>query len=1078
MYNIEFISAGAGSGKTYKLTETLAQALESGDARPHAILATTFTVKAATELRERARSLLLEKGRIDLATSIGQARLGTVNSVCGQMLKRFCFELGLSPDQTVLSEGQSKRLLKATLAESMDVASQAELVRLTERFGIEQADWSKIVETVVKAALENDIAPVALRAMGAQNADAMLANWPAPFTGSDPTEELAAALDEAHQKVAAYVVQQQAAGAKVANNLFNGLDGLQKLNHLFREGRWCWPDWIGAAGIDAGAKVRDMLEPIKAAAQAHEAHPVFHAEVRQYLDLLFNLAADVLDAYEQAKKALGAVDFSDQELLLLRALRTKPTVREALAAELDLIMVDEFQDTSPLQLALFVELAKLAKRSVWVGDPKQAIYGFRGTDASLITGVLSAIKGWGGTIGEALDTSRRSIGSLVWLTNDVFRSAFEPDLTPAQVQLQPLRKDIPNQPALLNWNFESSRNDADYLGLGQAVRELLESGAKIEDKDTQELRPIQAGDIGVLCRYNGQVESAVTSLTRWGIPSASPRSGLLGTAEAIYVMACLRRMNDPTDTVATALVLTLAEGTPVETWLQDRLQHLVTDGAKSYEWRIKGDSAHPLLARLEELRPTLNALTPQEALRLAAAESQVARLVGQWSVSPHESRTRLANVEALVAFGKTFEDECITAKRPATVSGMLRWLDELASTEDDNRATSADNAVSVLTYHGAKGLEWPVVVLTSLDATARSSLWGVRARTVGSFDPQQPLANRFVHCWLKTWGRRSQPQAALNAEASVTGQSMQDEALAENKRLLYVGLTRARDMNIAVSFVRLRGPGRAWVGEIQSADALLFGDSGAVALTGNRQLSRQTRSWSKDDCAVEPPAKASEDCHWFTPRSRAQAKPLWHRPSSASGGIFKVVETDAVGVRLSLAGKPDMTALGSALHLCIARAAVLGSVPAPDVERILKTWAVADSIDKDAVCAQVEAFLAWIAKRWPGCPVHLEAPIEANGPNGTRIRGRIDLLVEEPNGWVLLDHKSNPGGAARDEDLAAKHGPQIESYGHALLSATGKPMSQGWLYLPVAARAVRLSCVPSSPPGSAQQKHEETQEWM
>jgi len=290
--------------------------------------------------------------------------------------------------------------------------------------------------------------------------------------------------------------------------------------------------------------------------------------------------------------------------------------------------------------------------------------------------------------------------------------------------------------------------------------------------------------------------------------------------------------------------------------------------------------------------------------------------------------------------------------------GMLRWLDELASTEDDNRATSADNAVSVLTYHGAKGLEWPVVVLTSLDATARSSLWGVRARTVGSFDPQQPLANRFVHCWLKTWGRRSKPQAALNAEASVTGQSMQDEALAENKRLLYVGLTRARDMNIAVSFVRLRGPGRAWVGEIQSADALLFGDSGAVALTGNRQLSRQTRSWSKDDCAVEPPAKASEDCHWFTPRSRAQAKPLWHRPSSASGGIFKVVETDAVGVRLSLAGKPDMTALGSALHLCIARAAVLGSVPAPDVERILKTWAVADSIDKDAVCAQVEAFLA------------------------------------------------------------------------------------------------------------------------
>ena len=185
MNNIEFISAGAGSGKTYKLTETLAQALESGAARPHAILATTFTVKAATELRERARSWLLEKGRIDLATAIGQARLGTVNSVCGQMLKRFCFELGLSPDQTVLGEGQSKRLLKATLSETMDSAGQAELVWLTERFGIEQADWSKTVEAVVKAALDNEISPAALRTMGAQNADAMLANWPAPTAGSD-----------------------------------------------------------------------------------------------------------------------------------------------------------------------------------------------------------------------------------------------------------------------------------------------------------------------------------------------------------------------------------------------------------------------------------------------------------------------------------------------------------------------------------------------------------------------------------------------------------------------------------------------------------------------------------------------------------------------------------------------------------------------------------------------------------------------------------------------------------------------------------------------------------------------------
>src|SRR5574343_59968 len=262
MNKIEFISAGAGSGKTYKLTETLAQALESGAARPHAILATTFTVKAATELRERARSWLLENGRIDLATSIGQAKLGTVNSVCGQMLKRFCFELGLSPDQTVLAEGQSKRLLKATLAEAMDPAGQAELVWLTNRFGIEQADWSKTVEAVVKAALDNDIAPAALRTMGDQNADAMLSNWPVPSAGSDPTSVLKKALSKAHQEVAAFIEAQTAAGTPVAKNLAKGLEDLQKFDRLFSADRWSWPDWIGAAGLDAGAKVKNLLEPV------------------------------------------------------------------------------------------------------------------------------------------------------------------------------------------------------------------------------------------------------------------------------------------------------------------------------------------------------------------------------------------------------------------------------------------------------------------------------------------------------------------------------------------------------------------------------------------------------------------------------------------------------------------------------------------------------------------------------------------------------------------------------------------------------------------------------------------------
>lgn len=116
-----------------------------------------------------------------------------------------------------------------------------------------------------------------------------------------------------------------------------------------------------------------------------------------------------------------------------------------------------------------------------------------------------------------LTTSRRSTPALVSLTNAVFGGAFLPDLTPQDVQLQPDRKDLPNQPSLLNWNFESSKNGTDYLALGQAVAELLGSGIQVEDKATKTLRAVQPGDIGVLCRKHDQVDLAVTSLTQWGI---------------------------------------------------------------------------------------------------------------------------------------------------------------------------------------------------------------------------------------------------------------------------------------------------------------------------------------------------------------------------------------------------------------------------------------------------------------------------------------------------------------------------------------------------------------------------------
>ncbi|MEH6499229.1 MAG: UvrD-helicase domain-containing protein [Pseudoalteromonas distincta] len=877
MAHIEFISAGAGSGKTYKLTVTLSDALKSGEARPHAILATTFTVKAAAELRERTRSWLLNEGDLSLATAIGLAKIGTVNSVCGQMLKRFCFELGLSPDQVVLSEEEAKRLLGSALAETLDSGQKAELVNLTARFGIEQAEWSKAIQQTVNAARDNGIASEELRAMGAKNADLMLAHWPKPSVHNNLTSVLTAALSKAASEIGIFIQEIEAAGKDVPKNLQKGYLELERLKHSFRQDRWTWPDWIAACNIDAGAKVKNFVLPVAEAAQIHESHPDFHAEVKRYLGLVFGLAAEALDTYAEAKRLLGVVDFSDQEVLLLKAVQENEEVRETLACELDLIMVDEFQDTSPLQLALFVELARLAKRSVWVGDPKQAIYGFRGTDAGLIAGVLSAIPQWGGSIGDPLDTSRRSVPGLVSLTNTVFESAFEPGLSPEEVRLKPFRTDTPDQPTLINWNFESNNNDCDYLGLGRAVKELIDSGMLVEDKVSQKRRPLQAGDIAILCRKHAQVELAVSSLTRWSIPSSSPRKGLLATAEVILVLACIRRLHDSSDTVASALILTLVEGQSVQDWLPERLEFLESEEASYNQWRISGSNAHPLLKRLESLRSSVGALTPKELLRLAVAESHAALIASQWSSSPHESRVRVANIEALQNLASSYESECLAVKRPATTSGLLLWLDALETSGEDNRATSSLDAVSIMTNHAAKGLEWPVVILTSLGESARSSLWGVRARTDGEFSPEHPLQNRFVHFWLSTWGRRKKPQAAINAEASEIGLKMASDALAENTRLLYVSMTRARDINVLVSSRRPSNFIRGWVDEL-GASGLLFGESELLALPDGQIINRLSKNWSAADCALEPAKQNPTPCKWFTPGKVLDGQPFGSGP--------------------------------------------------------------------------------------------------------------------------------------------------------------------------------------------------------
>ena len=212
--NITFISAGAGSGKTHRLTELLHSELTAGGIRSSGVLATTFTKKAATELRERVREHLLKQGSFGLANAMGQARIGTVNSVCGQLIARFAFEAGMSTEQQVLEEVQASILLGRAIDAVLDGPAMGELLSLVRRLGLEE-DWKDALQSLVNQIRSNDIPLARVAGFAQTNADDLLNHFPKPAE-QDIDAELLRAIKTALPNVEAIAL----AGGKKNTNAY------------------------------------------------------------------------------------------------------------------------------------------------------------------------------------------------------------------------------------------------------------------------------------------------------------------------------------------------------------------------------------------------------------------------------------------------------------------------------------------------------------------------------------------------------------------------------------------------------------------------------------------------------------------------------------------------------------------------------------------------------------------------------------------------------------------------------------------------------------------------------------------
>jgi ATP-dependent exoDNAse (exonuclease V) beta subunit len=1053
---LNFISAGAGSGKTHRLTEILHQKLSEGTVRPSGVIATTFTRKAATELRERVRSHLLEKGSYKIANAIGQARISTVNGVCGELLVRFAFEAGLSTELQVLEEAQEKTLLAQAIDSVMDAEEMAKFLAITRRMSIE--DWKADLANLINHTRSNAIPSALLAGFGLLNAEDLLAHFPKPTR-----DELTSLLLKKIEEVLPGLELVASEGKKKNSNDYLAL--VLDMRSTLLSGETVWSGWAKLAGSAPEKVLVPLSEEIKRIADRYAEHPDLHRDIRDYLQALFILCEKTLNAYAHKKREMGVMDFTDQEHLLLLALDNE-MVASTLREELDLLMVDEFQDTSPIQLALFLKLAQFAKEIYWVGDIKQAIYGFRGSDTALMRAILDELTALGGDK-EILNKSWRSRPDLVNLVNEIFIPAFDSILKPDEVRLTAERKETLTEAVLANWELVGSNVEKRCRALVIGVKNLVESGYRVHDKPTGKIRQISFGDIAILSRSNDEVSAIAKELREQGVPAAVNQAGLLQTPEAILAVACLRRLNDPSDTIASAEIISMAGCEEPEKWVADRLNLMANAPEKKpsgygNSWREEGANAYPLLAELATLRADMPILSPQEAMQIVVAHGRLSAITLRWCNNETEARTRLSNLEALVLMARQYEESSRNTSQSASVSGLILWLGEQAKAGQDFLALPAIDAVKVMTHHGAKGLEWPVVILTGLEKKIRDRLWSISTISKHAVDVQNPLKDRFIRFWPWPFGKMEKVTIAEPIAESEIAQHFHEAAVEEEKRLLYVSMTRARDLLILA-----RGgkeTEESWINII--AAGWLKGEEASTTLNLPNGVEIPYAHWTlqaPED--LEPSSEMSEPIHWFDvaagfeKRDTSQKRlPLTFSPSFATEQASTVVKSITLGKRMALKRGVDMAQLGTAIHGCIGASLTDPNAPltVQEIELVLKRMGVEDGVQPQTLLEQITTFNDWIKTKWPEAIPYAEIPTEMKMPNGQIMQGRIDLLLKVNGGWILIDHKSNPAGSVHWDAIAQEYAGQLAAYKDAVERASGEKVLENWLYFPVAAGAVSV----------------------
>jgi ATP-dependent helicase/nuclease subunit A len=1039
--DFQTLIASAGTGKTFDLVERMQRALEGG-LEPHRLLATTFTVRAAAELAGRIRSRLTERGRPDLAAALLAARIDTVNGVSGALVGEYALELGRSPGAEVIAEERLRALF--ALATGAVLGHHAPRIRpFAERFEIPERSWSargstrvgwvELVHEIVDRARANGIGERDLPRSAAHSRAGLQALLP-DLRGEDGDALDAALVRELRMARDSFANSAPTTdeGRKLAVAITNALDEAAMQEVV------SWPTWMRIAKAKVGKRDRERVARLQNAAAAHARHPRLITDLTGYVDAIFAAAADAMRAFDRFKAERGLVDFVDQEMLALAILRD-PTLRERLSESIGAVFVDESQDSSPIQLAIFAALAEIAPINVWVGDPKQSIYAFRSADPHLTETAARQMTNAAGRAPAYLDRSYRSRPEICTFVNAVFVPAFtalgaEPNAVAFASWQRAPRDDAPLALGIIR-DPEARKRDEEAAAIAKAIAGMLRrpDAWPIEERSGA-VRSLRGGDVAVLCRTNVTVGRITAALRRAGVRTQAELPGLMIRPECELLHALLRCVADPTDGVAAAEVARFVAG-PTD-WLDAAFAE--GDGRR---W----DPVVPFAADLQALRTRAIDATPTEMLDEILHLPGVLEVIDGWG----DAAARRENLEALRALARAYGEEERASGRAVTLTGLAAYLGDAEAAASP--ASRHPDAVHVLTFHAAKGLEWPAVILTDLHQEPKERLFGITPEALTQPDWRDPLRDRVIRYWPWPYGAlRGEAPLATAAVASDPGRAAIRLEREEALRLLYVAFTRARDYLIFALGARGNHAALDVICDADDARIVTLGDD-FVDVAGVRYPAQLL---GNDD----PPRPAAVDAVTFrAPRAaRIAHPPRSIRPSDvASVHAPSKVEAITLGAPLPLPERFDMRALGEALHglFAIDDPTASDAVRSATAEAMLTRWNVT-AFGVDAALTASLRLHRFLQGRYPQGAARHEWPLHVES-DGRITTGRTDLVIDLQDGFVLIDHKSFPGDITEDARLRAFAG-QTTLYARSLTTVLGKPCLAVWAHQPVAGRITRV----------------------